>query len=141
VAERLLHTRQGSVVAPSAQLRRFLVMGAVNGALAVLLGAFAAHVLRQRLDPAMLEVFRTGVQYHGMHSLALLAVGLLGRERAAGPALVLAGWALMVGLALFSGSLYLLALSGVHWLGAVTPFGGIAFLIGWIAMAVAAARA
>jgi len=123
------------------QPRWFLVMGAVNGGLAVLLGAFAAHVLKQRIDPDMLEVFRTGVQYHAIHALALLVVGLLGRSRNMSSALALSGWALLAGILLFSGSLYILALGGARWLGAVTPFGGIAFLIAWIAMAVAAVRA
>lgn len=128
----------GPYVAPS---RRFLIAGAVNGGLAVLLGAFAAHVLKQRLNPDMLELFRTGVQYHVMHALALLAVGLVGRRQAPDRVLGLAGWSMLAGILLFSGSLYLLAWTGARWLGAITPVGGIAFVVGWLALVTAVARA
>ena len=121
--------------------RRFLIAGAVNGGLAVLLGAFAAHVLKQRLNPDMLELFRTGVQYHVMHALALLAVGLVGRRQAPDRVLELAGWSMLAGILLFSGSLYLLAWTGARWLGAITPVGGIAFVVGWLALVTAVARA
>ncbi len=128
----------GPYVPPS---RRFLIAGAVNGGLAVLLGAFAAHVLKQRLNPDMLELFRTGVQYHVMHALALLAVGLVGRRQAPDRVLGLAGWSMLAGILLFSGSLYLLAWTGARWLGAITPVGGIAFVVGWLALVTAVARA
>lgn len=114
-------------------LRHFVLIGAICGLLAVALGAFAAHALKGLLSAGLLEVFRTGVEYQGMHALALLVVGLLGRDRA-GAALNLAGWAFAVGILLFSGSLYLLALTDARWLGAVTPFGGSAFLLGWGAL-------
>jgi uncharacterized membrane protein YgdD (TMEM256/DUF423 family) len=128
----------GPYVPPS---RGFLIAGAVNGGLAVLLGAFAAHVLKQRLNPDMLELFRTGVQYHVMHALALLAVGLVGRRQAPDRVLGLAGWSMLAGILLFSGSLYLLAWTGARWLGAITPVGGIAFVVGWLALVTAVARA
>jgi uncharacterized membrane protein YgdD (TMEM256/DUF423 family) len=115
-------------------LRHFIVIGALCGFFAVALGAFAAHALKGVLSDGLLGAFQTGVEYQGMHALALLAVGLLGRERA-GPALSLAGWAFAVGILLFSGSLYLLALTDARWLGAITPFGGSAFLLGWAALA------
>jgi uncharacterized membrane protein YgdD (TMEM256/DUF423 family) len=114
----------------------FIVLGAVNGFLAVALGAFAAHGLEAILAPRLLEVFRTGVDYQAIHALALLAVGILGAQVRGHPgALRFAGWAFLVGILLFSGSLYLMALTGTRWLGAVTPFGGTAFLAGWAALA------
>lgn len=121
-------------------LRHFLVLGAVNGLLAVALGAFAAHALKDLLSSGLLEVFRTGVDYQALHALALLAVGLLGALSTPGRALAVAGWAFATGILLFSGSLYLLALTDARWLGAITPFGGTAFLIGWGALAWHAAR-
>ena len=115
------------------------MLGAVNGFLAVAFGAFAAHALRNMISPGLLEVFQTGVEYQGMHALALLVVGLLGRD-ASSAALDRAGWAFASGILLFCGSLYLLALTDIRWLGAITPFGGIAFLLGWGALAWHAAR-
>ena len=115
-------------------LRHFLIIGALCGFFAVALGAFAAHGLKDILSSGLLEVFQTGVEYQGLHAVALLVVGLLGR----GPrsqSLNLAGWAFAVGILLFSGSLYLLALTGIRWLGAITPLGGTAFLLGWAALA------
>ena len=120
-------------------LRHFIVLGAVNGFLAVAFGAFAAHALKDLLSAGLLEVFHTGVEYQGLHALALVAVGLLGRDEH-GRALNLAGWAFASGILLFSGSLYLLALTDIRMLGAVTPLGGVAFLIGWGALAWHAAR-
>ena len=114
--------------------QHFIVIGAINGFLAVTFGAFGAHALKDILSAGLLEVFKTGVDYQAMHALALLAVGLCarsGRESA----LNLAGWAFASGIVLFSGSLYLLALTDIRWLGAVTPLGGAAFLLGWAALA------
>ena len=115
-------------------LRQFVFLGAINGFMAVAFGAFAAHALKDLLSAGLLEVFRTGVEYQGMHALALVAVGLLGRDDS-DRALNLAGWAFATGILLFSGSLYILALTDIRWLGAVTPFGGTAFLLGWGALA------
>lgn len=115
-------------------LRHFILIGAMCGFLAVALGAFAAHALKSLLSSGLLATFQTGVEYQAMHALALLAVGLLGRGRP-GRALNLAGWAFATGILLFSGSLYLLALTDIRWLGAITPFGGSAFLVGWAALA------
>jgi uncharacterized membrane protein YgdD (TMEM256/DUF423 family) len=120
---------------------RFLFLGAVNGFLAVAFGAFAAHGLEGLLSPGLLEVFRTGFDYHGLHALALLAVGLFGLHVGSTRALLWAGWAFATGILLFSGSLYLLALTDARWLGAVTPLGGTAFLLGWGALAWQAWRA
>ncbi len=119
--------------------RHFIFLGAINGFLAVAFGAFAAHALKNLLSAGLLEVFQTGVEYQAMHALALLAVGLLGRDGRS-RALKLAGWAFATGILLFSGSLYILALTDIRWLGAITPFGGTAFLLGWGALAWHAAR-
>lgn len=113
--------------------RWFMGSGAVAGFLAVALGAFGAHALRARLAPEALAVFETGVRYQMYHALALVAVGLL-VERNPRQALRLSGWSFLAGMLLFSGSLYALALSGVRSLGAITPFGGLAFLVGWLAL-------
>lgn len=107
------------------------------GFVGVGLGAFGAHGLRGRLSPEMLAVFETGVRYQMYHALALLATAAL-MTRADGRAVVVAGWSFTAGILIFSGSLYALALTGVTILGAVTPIGGVAFLIGWLALAVAA---
>jgi uncharacterized membrane protein YgdD (TMEM256/DUF423 family) len=117
--------------------RVFITLGALSGFLAVALGAFGAHSLRDRLSADMLQVFQTGVTYQMYHALALIGVGiLLGRFSAEGsPWLTGSGWLFIVGSALFSGSLYVLSLSGVAWVGAITPLGGVAFLLGWLALA------
>ena len=117
--------------------RIWWMIGSLAGFLAVALGAFAAHGLKQRLSEELLAAFETGARYQMFHALALLAVALLS-GRAASPATSVAGWAFTLGILLFSGSLYLLALSGVRWLGAITPLGGVALLVGWAALAVAA---
>lgn len=119
--------------------RHFIFLGAINGFLAVAFGAFAAHALKNLLSAGLLEVFQTGVEYQAMHALALLAVGLLGQDGRS-KALKLAGWAFATGILLFSGSLYILAMTDIRWLGAITPFGGTAFLLGWGALAWHAAR-
>jgi uncharacterized membrane protein YgdD (TMEM256/DUF423 family) len=117
--------------------RTFLLAGAIAGLIAVGFGAFGAHGLRGRLSPEMLAVFETGVRYHMYHALALLLVAALA-GRMEGRAIVAAGWLFVAGIMLFSGSLYLLAVTGITILGAITPIGGVAFLAGWIALAVAA---
>jgi uncharacterized membrane protein YgdD (TMEM256/DUF423 family) len=116
--------------------RTFLLLGAIAGFLSVALGAFGAHALRKRLSPEMVEAFETGVRYQMYHALALLFVAV-GLARIDGWALRGAGWLFTAGIVLFSGSLYVLALTGVRWLGAVTPIGGLAFLIGWALVAYA----
>jgi uncharacterized membrane protein YgdD (TMEM256/DUF423 family) len=118
--------------------RLFISIGALSGFVAVAAGAFGAHALRDRLSADMLQVFQTGVTYQMYHALALVGVGmLLARYSIDGsPWLSAAGWLFIVGSVLFSGSLYLLSLSGTTWLGAVTPLGGVAFLAGWLALAI-----
>src|SRR6476659_5712704 len=115
--------------------RTFLLAGAVAGLVAVAFGAFGAHGLRGRLTPEMLAVFETGVRYHMYHALALLLVAALVPRPGTGRAIVAAGWLFVAGIVLFSGSLYLLAVTGVTVLGAITPIGGVAFLAGWALLA------
>jgi uncharacterized membrane protein YgdD (TMEM256/DUF423 family) len=117
--------------------KTLMFVGALMGAVGVGIGAFGAHGLRGSLPPEMLAVFETGVRYHLYHALAILATAAM-MSRVEGRAMVAAGWSFAVGILLFSGSLYALALSGLSGLGAVTPLGGVAFIIGWICLAVAA---
>ena len=109
----------------------FISLASLSGLLAVAFGAFGAHALRGRLDAYAMGVFETAVQYHFYHSLALLAVGVLALSQPQTVLLKSSGWLFLLGLVLFSGSLYVLSLSGLKWLGAVTPLGGLAFIAGW----------
>ena len=120
-------------------MKLFAILGALFGGLGVAAGAFGAHALRARLDPRMLEVFETAVRYQMFHALALFAAAWLWQQTSTTAAQV-AGWAFLAGILLFSGSLYALALTGVRGLGAITPIGGVAFLVGWAALALAATR-
>ena len=113
--------------------------GALLAFLAVAAGAFGAHALRARLAPDLQAVFETGARYHMYHALALFAVAWAQAQWASGWSTA-AGWLFIAGVVIFSGSLYLLALTGVRWLGAITPIGGVAFLAGWVCLAMAAAR-
>jgi uncharacterized membrane protein YgdD (TMEM256/DUF423 family) len=117
--------------------KTFLFIGALMGGVGVAVGAFGAHGLRGRLTPEMLAIFETGVRYQLYHALAIVLVAAV-MPRLDGRAVVVAGWGFLTGIVIFSGSLYALALSGVTTLGAVTPIGGLAFLIGWAALAYAA---
>ncbi|HEX7839344.1 MAG TPA: DUF423 domain-containing protein [Kofleriaceae bacterium] len=116
-----------------------IALGALNAAIAVGAGAFAAHGLRERLDARALEVFETGARYQMYHALAMVLAGILATQAASRSAQT-AGWIFQAGIALFSGSLYALALTGVKGLGAVTPLGGLGFLVGWLWLAWAAWR-
>lgn len=119
--------------------RRFFALGAVFGFLAVALGAFGAHAMRGRLSAADLEIWETGVRYQIYHALALLAVAWAATHWPVGTVRA-AGWLFVVGIVLFSGSLYVLVLTGHRALGIVTPFGGVAFLAGWALLAWTALR-
>jgi uncharacterized membrane protein YgdD (TMEM256/DUF423 family) len=110
--------------------RLFFSLGSLSALLGVAAGAFGAHALRARLSAEMLAVWETAVRYQMYHALALLAVAWAA-TRWPGPATTAAGWLFVTGTLVFSGSLYLLSLSGLRWLGAVTPIGGVAFLAGW----------
>ncbi len=118
----------------------FLVIAGVSGLLAVMLGAFGAHGLKDKIDASLLSAFHTGVQYHFYHTLALLLVALWLVKFPQASALLWAGVAFIVGMLLFSGSLYALALGGPRWLGPVTPLGGISFMIGWLCVVISAWR-
>ena len=112
-----------------------LLIASISGAIAVGLGAFGAHGLKKILSPEMLEVYKTGVLYHFIHTLALVAVALL-LEKADSNILHWGGYLFFAGILLFSGSLYVLSITGIKVLGAITPFGGLAFMGGWICLAV-----
>lgn len=113
----------------------FLVAAGINGFIAVALGAFAAHGLKKILGPDLLATFQTGVQYHMYHALALFGIGLLTLHFPNQALLKTAGYLFLLGIVLFSGSLYILAFSGIRWLGAITPLGGVAFLAAWALLA------
>jgi uncharacterized membrane protein YgdD (TMEM256/DUF423 family) len=121
-------------------MRLWVALGALNAFLAVAAGAFGAHALKARLSVDLQAIFETGARYHMYHALGLVAVGLLAAVRPNAGLLSASGWCLQVGILLFSGSLYALALSGVRALGAVTPLGGLSFLAGWALLALAAWR-
>ena len=114
--------------------RLFFALGSLSALLGVALGAFAAHGLKERLAPDLLAIFEVGVRYQMYHAFALIAAAWA-CTRWPGPLPAVAGWLFLAGTVLFSGSLYLLALSGVRWLGAVAPVGGLAFLAGWACLA------
>ena len=116
-------------------MKALLVLGALNGALAVMLGAFGAHGLKARVDASMLQTWATASEYHIFHALALLLTGVLAKQFADASGVVIAGWVLFSGMAIFSGSLYLLVLTGQRWLGAITPIGGTLLIIGWLWLA------
>jgi uncharacterized membrane protein YgdD (TMEM256/DUF423 family) len=116
----------------------WLQVGAAWGFLAVAMGAFGAHRLKDRLESlGQAANFQTAAHYHMYCALALLAVGLLSMLGRTGTSVAVAGWSLWLGSLVFSGSLYVLSLTGLKWLGAITPIGGVLMLIGWAALAVA----
>lgn len=119
----------------------WLRAGAILGALAVAAGAFGAHALRDRLSAPMLAIFETAARYQVYHALALVAVGLLAAGKGSSRGVTdIAGGCFLAGTLVFAGTLYGLALGGPRWLGAITPIGGTALIVGWIALAVAARR-
>ncbi len=122
--------------------RYFLSVGAFFGATGVILGAFAAHGLKDVISPYLIEVFKTGVSYQLVHALALILVcllGLISKDRASVQKYFnRAGFCFTIGVLCFSGSLYLLAITGVKWFGPITPIGGVFFILGWIMMLIAA---
>jgi uncharacterized membrane protein YgdD (TMEM256/DUF423 family) len=126
--------------------RVWIMVGALSGALSVITGAFGAHALRSRLSERSMEIYQTACHYQITHALALIGVGLWAAHLAqAGQSpvcsLSFAGWAFTIGTVLFSGSLYALALTDVKILGAITPLGGVGFILGWVAFAVSAWKA
>jgi uncharacterized membrane protein YgdD (TMEM256/DUF423 family) len=117
--------------------RTFFVIAAILGALGVMAGAFGAHALRGRLTVDLIDTFDTAASYHLIHAVALMLTAWAA-SRWPGTATTAAGWLFLAGIVLFSGSLYALSLTGIRALGAITPFGGVAFILGWLALAWAA---
>lgn len=126
-------------MSPMAKL--WLTLGSVGMLLAVAMGAFGAHALKKTLTPDLMAIYETAVHYHVYHALGLIAIGLLALHLPATALLRWAGVLMAAGLVLFSGSLYALSLSGIRWLGAITPIGGTAFLAAWLLLAAAVMRA
>jgi len=118
--------------------RIFLAIASILGGISVVLGAFAAHALKDRLSDRALAIWETGTRYQMYHALALILIALLISRFPNSTPLIAAGFAFIAGIFIFSGSLYALSLSGIKWLGAITPLGGVAFIIGWICLLVAA---
>lgn len=131
-----------SDTAPQTHSRQsfFLMASAVLGALAVMTGAFGAHGLESRLDTDMLEVYETGVKYHFYHALAMLVVSAAFSSLWSSKLTSAACWSFLLGIVIFSGTLYALAVTGIEILGAVTPIGGVLFIVGWVLLAVAASK-
>jgi uncharacterized membrane protein YgdD (TMEM256/DUF423 family) len=131
-----LHIAEGV----AAMFRTYIALGAINMLLAVALGAFGAHGLEGRIEPNLMSAYETGVQYHQIHALGLLAIALAADRCREAKLVSWAGRLIMLGIVLFSGSLYVMALSGIGILGAITPFGGVSFLAGWACLAAAALK-
>lgn len=117
-----------------------LILGAVNALLCVVLGAFGAHALRTRLPEDLLAAWQTGVQYHFYHALGLLLIGLLALHWPQSGLIRASGWIMLAGIVLFSGSLYLMGLTNLRWLGMITPFGGFALIGAWALLCIGIAR-
>ncbi|ADC49509.1 MULTISPECIES: DUF423 domain-containing protein [Alkalihalophilus] len=118
----------------------FILLGSIVMALSVAIGAFGAHGLEPRLSERMMKNYQTGVQYHMIHGIGLLIVGIVALKLTSSSMLNGAGWSFLIGIILFSGSLYAMALTGITKLGAITPIGGLAFIVGWVLLGVAAVR-
>lgn len=121
--------------------RLFLVLGSINAGLVVVLGAFGAHAFKARLANDMMAVYHTAIQYHLFHALGLLVLGTVALWVPASAYLKWAGWLMFAGIVLFSGSLYLLSVTGTRWLGAITPFGGAAFIAAWVLFCIGVLKA
>jgi uncharacterized membrane protein YgdD (TMEM256/DUF423 family) len=122
-------------------MKAFIIVGAINAFMAVALGAFGAHGLKDKLDAHYLDIWKTGVTYQMFHAIGILIIGLLiGKVAAASPQFIWSGWLMLAGIILFSGSLYVLSLTKIGILGAITPIGGVCFLAAWILMVVGAVK-
>lgn len=121
-------------------VRLFIMVAALAGLLAVMLGAFAAHGLKGQIATDLLAAFNTGAQYQMYHALALLLVAILLKLHPGNKLLLCCGVFFMVGMLLFSGSLYALALTGAKWFGPITPVGGLCFMLGWLLLVCAAVK-
>ena len=121
-------------------MKLFIILGAINAFLAVAFGAFGAHGLEGKLEPKYLEIWKTGVTYQMFHALGLLVIGILAGKLPSSSLISTSGWLMVTGILLFSGSLYVLSLTKISILGAITPFGGVAFLAAWILLILAAVK-
>lgn len=121
-------------------MKLFIIIGAINAFLAVSLGAFGAHALEGKIEPKYLEVWKTGVTYQMFHALGIIAIGIISRNVPATSLLSWSGWLMFIGIILFSGSLYVLSTSGIKVLGAITPLGGVSFLISWVLLIIFAVK-
>ncbi|CAG9606733.1 DUF423 domain-containing protein [Pseudoneobacillus rhizosphaerae] len=121
-------------------MKIFLILGAINAFLAVALGAFGAHGLEGKLEPKYLETWKTGVTYQMFHATGLLIIAVLLGKLPANSLLSWSGWLMFIGIILFSGSLYVLSVTKISILGAVTPLGGVAFLAAWILLIIVAVK-
>ena len=115
----------------------FLALGSINAMLAVMLGAFGAHALKTHLDEALLKVYHTGNQYHFYHALGLILLGAIALHIPSNLWIKVSGWMMFTGIILFSGSLYLLSIFNMRWLGMITPFGGVLFILAWLCLCIA----
>lgn len=118
----------------------FIFLGSLNAFLAVGLGAFGAHALKARLSPDMLEIYHTGVNYHIFHALGLLLIGIIAHWLNQSSLVNWSGGLILAGIIIFSGSLYVLSMTGIRTFGAITPIGGVAFLAGWLLLAYASLK-
>jgi uncharacterized membrane protein YgdD (TMEM256/DUF423 family) len=122
-------------------MKAFIIIGAINAFIAVALGAFGAHGLKDKLDAHYLEIWKTGVTYQMFHAIGILIIGLLiSKVAAASPQFTWSGWLMLAGIIFFSGSLYVLSLTKIGILGAITPIGGVCFLAAWILIVVGAVK-
>lgn len=121
-------------------MKWFVLLGSINMALAIAIGAFGAHGLANKVTEKMLANWNTGAHYHVIHALALIAIGLIMSKAGNTSLLTTAGWLLFAGIILFSGSLYVMVLTNVKALGAITPIGGVSFIVGWVLVAIAAVK-
>lgn len=121
-------------------MKLFIILGAVNAFLAVALGAFGAHGLEGKVEPRYLDIWKTGVTYQMFHATGLLIIGVLLGKLPANALLSWSGWLMLIGIILFSGSLYVLTLTKIGVLGAITPLGGVSFLVAWVLIILAAIK-
>lgn len=121
-------------------MKVFIILGALNALLSVAFGAFGAHVLADKLEPKYMDIWGKGVTYQMLHAVGLLIVGVLLGKLPANTLLSWSGWVMFAGIVLFSGSLYVLSLTQINVLGAITPFGGIAFIASWLLIIIAAVK-
>ncbi len=114
----------------------YLALGCINAMLVVIIGAFGAHSLKARITVENMAIFQTGVQYHFYHAVGLILVGLIAWHIPTSPYLRWSAWLMIMGIILFSGSLYTLSITNIRWLGMITPFGGVAFILAWLMLTI-----